>query len=42
MGEGEGAVCKKYKRAGLHAYRVVVFFLLFFFFFGFYADNFCH
>ena len=33
MGEGEGAVCKKYKRAGLHAYLVVVFFCFFFFFF---------
>ena len=31
-GEGEGAVCKKYKRAGLHAYLVVVFFAFFFLF----------
>ena len=43
MGEGEGAVYKKYKRAGLHAYLVVVFFLLFFFFFlRYYANNYCH
>lgn len=41
MGEGEGAVCKKYKRAGLHAYLVVVFFA-FFFFLRYYANNYCH
>ena len=44
MGEGEGAVCKKYKRAGLHAYLVAVFFSFFFFFFflRYYANNYCH
>lgn len=43
MGEGEGAVCKNYKRAGLHAYLVAVFFLLFFFsFLRYYANNYCH
>ena len=43
MGEGEGAVRKKYKRAGLHAYLVVVFFCFFFFFFlRYYANNYCH
>ena len=42
-GEGEGAVCKKYKRAGLHAYLVVVFFFAFFLFFlRYYANNYCH
>lgn len=42
MGEGEGAVCKNYKRAGLHAYLVVVFFCFFFFFLRYYANNYCH
>ena len=42
MGEGEEAVCKKYKRAGLHAYLVVVFFCFFFFFLRYYANNYCH
>ena len=42
MGEWEGAVCKNYKRAGLHAYLVVVFFFFFFFFLRYYANNYCH
>lgn len=42
MGEGEGAVCKNYKRAGLHAYLVVVVFCFFFFFLRYYANNYCH
>ena len=44
MGEGEGAVCKKYKRAGLHAYLVVVVVVVVvvFFFLRYYANNYCH
>ena len=42
MGEGEGAVCKKYKRAGLQRILLLCFFLFFFFFLRYYANNYCH